>query len=171
MFLDPTMLMTKSFTITPNKTPFYQKNENTIRFDPIVENLGKRATFYIDCFSTTDEPISGNGSIQLYIKAKECFYVPYHRYIVKGSAYRIIFRLENSKTAEHVLTLKMRYRNQVNVLRRPLYIQVEHDYSTANHVYDFPMFGLETLKDIEWMNDIGLNGDIESDEDIDKYFN
>ena len=58
------------------------------------------------------------------------------------------------------MTLKMRYNNKTNTLKRPLYVQVEHDYSTANHVYDFPMFGLETIKDIEWMN-----------EDIDKYFN
>ena len=171
MFLDPTMLMTKSFTITPEKAAFYKKNENTIHFNPIVENLGKKATFYIDCFSTTDEPISGNGSIQLYIEAKEGCYVPYHKYITKGHAYRIIFRLENSKSAEHILTLKIRYKNQVNVLRRPLYIQVEHDYSTANHVYDFPLFGLETIQDIEWMNDIDLNRDMESTEDIDKYFN
>ena len=159
MFLDLTMLMTKNFTITPDKAPFYQKIENTIRFDPVVENLGKRASFYIDCFSTTNEPISGKGSIQLYIKSKERYYVPYHTYTVKANAYRIIFRLENSKSVEHVMTLKMRYNNKTNTLKRPLYVQVEHDYSTANHVYDFPMFGLETIKDIEWMN-----------EDIDKYF-
>ena len=168
----PNMLMTKSFTITPKEAPFYKKNEKTIRFGPIVENIGKKASFYIDCFSTTDEFISGSGSIRLYIKSKKRYYVPYHTQTTVGHALRLIFRLEKSKNPEHEFSLEIRYKNEVNVLKRPLCIRLDHDYSKYFKqvedytFYNLPIFGVETIEDIEWMNE-----DNEDNEDIDKYFN